>query len=171
MLTVSHEAYLFLSTRSLFYIQLTRKYTLNNPTITEACSILIARRYTSGQMDTHSSNASSQLPPSMVSTSKPESEERVKKPQQQQQYFNEETRARLERLRQFQFHPTNIPDSPDFGTNQYISINEELKQQLKSVVSQFHAPIRYAFAYGSGVFRQNGYDTKVTSFQQDDTHL
>ncbi|CDS03294.1 hypothetical protein LRAMOSA00696 [Lichtheimia ramosa] len=111
-------------------------------------------------MDTHSSNASSPLPPSMVSASKPESEERVKKPQQQQQYFNEETRARLERLRQFQFHPTNIPDSPDFGTNQYISINEELKQQLKSVVSQFHAPIRYAFAYGSGVFRQNGYDTK-----------
>ena len=122
---------------------------------------MIARRYTSGQMDTHSSNSSSQLPPSMVSASKPDSEERVKKPQQQQQYFNEETRARLERLRQFQFHPTNIPDSPDFGTNQYISINEELKQQLKSVVSQFHAPIRYAFAYGSGVFHQNGYDTKV----------
>lgn len=73
--------------------------------------------------------------------------------------FTEETRRRLERLRQFQFHPTNIPDSPDFGTNQYISIDEELKQQLKSIVSRFNAPIRYAFAYGSGVFRQSGYDT------------
>lgn len=64
-------------------------------------------------------------------------------------------------MRQLHFHPTNIPDSPDFGTNQYININEELKQQLKGIVSQFHAPIRYAFAYGSGVFKQKGYDTQV----------
>lgn len=75
--------------------------------------------------------------------------------------FTDETRMKLERLRQHHFHPSNIPDSPDFGTNQYININEELKQQLKGVVSQFHAPIRYAVAYGSGVFRQTGYDDKV----------
>ncbi|KAG0749798.1 hypothetical protein G6F26_006461 [Rhizopus arrhizus] len=74
--------------------------------------------------------------------------------------FPEETRAKLERLRQHHFHPSNIPDSPDFGTNQYMNINEELKQQLKAVVSQFHAPVRYAVAYGSGVFRQSGYDEK-----------
>ncbi|KAI8375356.1 mitochondrial matrix Mmp37-domain-containing protein [Choanephora cucurbitarum] len=74
--------------------------------------------------------------------------------------FSDETRVRLERLRQYQFHPTNIPDSPDFGTNQYISINEELKRQLKAVVSTFNAPVRYAVAYGSGVFRQAGYDEK-----------
>ncbi|KAG1474429.1 hypothetical protein G6F56_000362 [Rhizopus delemar] len=74
--------------------------------------------------------------------------------------FPEETRTKLERLREHHFHPSNIPDSPDFGTNQYININEELKQQLKQVVSTFHAPVRYAVAYGSGVFRQSGYDDK-----------
>jgi translocator assembly and maintenance protein 41 len=74
--------------------------------------------------------------------------------------FSDETRTRLERLRQHHFHPTNIPDSPDFGTNQYMNINEELKQQLKDVVSQFNAPVRYAVAYGSGVFHQSGYDEK-----------
>lgn len=30
---------------------------------------------------------------------------------------------------------------------------------LESIVAQFHAPIRYAFAYGSGVFEQDGYTT------------
>jgi translocator assembly and maintenance protein 41 len=79
----------------------------------------------------------------------------------QDQLFNDETRIHLERLRQHHFHATNLPDSPDFGTNQYLNINEELRQQLKDIVAQFNAPIRYAFAYGSGVFRQNGYDEKV----------
>jgi translocator assembly and maintenance protein 41 len=75
--------------------------------------------------------------------------------------FSDETRVKLERLRQHHFHSTNLPDSPDFGTNQHMSINEDLKQELKNVVSQFHAPVRYAFAYGSGVFQQSGYDLKV----------
>lgn len=97
------------------------------------------------------------LPPSMQ---KKTAQETTPIKQQPKELFSDETRTRLERLRQHHFHPTNIPDSPDFGTNQYMNINEELKQQLKDVVSQFNAPVRYAVAYGSGVFRQSGYDEK-----------
>ncbi|KAJ6256282.1 hypothetical protein Dda_8779 [Drechslerella dactyloides] len=41
-----------------------------------------------------------------------------------------------------------------FGANQYMHINEELRQSLRQLLWQFKAPIRYAFAYGSGVFSQ-----------------
>ncbi|KAG0178650.1 Mitochondrial translocator assembly and maintenance protein 41 [Apophysomyces sp. BC1021] len=74
--------------------------------------------------------------------------------------FSEETQRRLARLREHRFNPTNMPDSPDFGTNQYINIDKELKEQLKRILAQFNAPIRYAFAYGSGVFRQAGYQNQ-----------
>lgn len=55
---------------------------------------------------------------------------------------------------------------PKFGDNQHIDIDEAMWQQLKSVVDTIHhkAPIRYAFAYGSGVFAQKGYDEKVSYF-------
>ena len=43
----------------------------------------------------------------------------------------------------------------EFGYNQYIKINEDLKQELKQVLWQFNAPIMYAIAYGSGVFPQS----------------
>ncbi|KAL1306182.1 hypothetical protein AAFC00_004284 [Neodothiora populina] len=42
-----------------------------------------------------------------------------------------------------------------FGTNQHIKINEDFKEALRNVLWQFRAPIRYAFAYGSGVFSQS----------------
>ncbi|KAF2864287.1 mitochondrial matrix Mmp37 [Piedraia hortae CBS 480.64] len=41
-----------------------------------------------------------------------------------------------------------------FGYNQHIRINEDFKEALRSILWQFRAPIRYAFAYGSGVFGQ-----------------
>lgn len=41
-----------------------------------------------------------------------------------------------------------------FGTNQHIRINEDFKESLRQVLWKFRAPIRYAFAYGSGVFGQ-----------------
>lgn len=31
---------------------------------------------------------------------------------------------------------------------------------LESIVADFNAPIRYAFAYGSGVFEQDGYESE-----------
>lgn len=42
-----------------------------------------------------------------------------------------------------------------FGTNQHIRINEDFKEALRQILWQFRAPIRYAFAYGSGVFPQS----------------
>jgi translocator assembly and maintenance protein 41 len=42
----------------------------------------------------------------------------------------------------------------DFGRNQHIDIDDELREHLRATLWKFHAPIRYAFAYGSGVFSQ-----------------
>nr|POE62880.1 phosphatidate cytidylyltransferase, mitochondrial [Quercus suber] len=41
-----------------------------------------------------------------------------------------------------------------FGHNQFIQINAEFKETLRQILWQFRAPIRYALAYGSGVFGQ-----------------
>lgn len=114
----------------------------------------------------YTSNSELPLPPSMQKKTAQETE-----PLKNNELFSDETRTRLERLRQHRFHPTNIPDSPDFGTNQYMNINEELKQQLKDVVSQFNAPVRYAVAYGSGVFHQSGYDEKVNTNTNTASHV
>ena len=46
--------------------------------------------------------------------------------------------------------------SKDFGVNQHMVINQEFKEALRQILWQFRAPIRYAFAYGSGVFPQTG---------------
>jgi mitochondrial translocator assembly and maintenance protein 41 len=46
--------------------------------------------------------------------------------------------------------------SQNFGVNQHIIINEEFKEALRQILWKFRAPIRYAFAYGSGVFPQGG---------------
>ncbi|PFH54071.1 hypothetical protein AMATHDRAFT_136079 [Amanita thiersii Skay4041] len=60
---------------------------------------------------------------------------------------------------------TNPPLSklpPKFGQNQLLPVSNSTWALLESIVSQFNAPIRYAFAYGSGVFEQDGYDLKKT---------
>lgn len=44
----------------------------------------------------------------------------------------------------------------NFGVNQHMIINEEFKEALRQILWKFKAPIRYAFAYGSGVFTQRG---------------
>ncbi|KAH8553362.1 mitochondrial matrix Mmp37-domain-containing protein [Umbelopsis sp. PMI_123] len=72
----------------------------------------------------------------------------------------ESSREKPNFFQRYKFNPSNIPDSPEFGTNQYINIDEEVKQRLKNVLNTFNAPIRYSFAYGSGVFQQKGYDSK-----------
>lgn len=38
-----------------------------------------------------------------------------------------------------------------------IKVPEQIQRDLEDVMSSFKAPIRYAFAYGSGVFQQKGY--------------
>ena len=45
--------------------------------------------------------------------------------------------------------------SYNFGVNQHMVINNQFKEALRQILWQFRAPIRYAFAYGSGVFPQN----------------
>ncbi|EEH44553.1 uncharacterized protein PADG_00842 [Paracoccidioides brasiliensis Pb18] len=45
--------------------------------------------------------------------------------------------------------------SKNFGVNQHMIIDEEFKEALRQILWQFKAPIRYAFAYGSGVFPQS----------------
>ncbi|KAI9706139.1 MAG: Mitochondrial translocator assembly and maintenance protein 41 [Candelina mexicana] len=49
---------------------------------------------------------------------------------------------------------SQLPHS-NFGVNQHMVINDEFKEALRQILWQFRAPIRYAFAYGSGVFPQN----------------
>ena len=46
---------------------------------------------------------------------------------------------------------------PTFGRNQILPVADSTRALLESIVHEFHAPIRYAFAYGSGVFEQDGY--------------
>ncbi|KAI9809228.1 MAG: hypothetical protein M1825_002519 [Sarcosagium campestre] len=47
-----------------------------------------------------------------------------------------------------------------FGVNQHMLINEDFKEALRQILWQFRAPIRYAFAYGSGVFAQGATGSK-----------
>ncbi|BDD57173.1 Mitochondrial translocator assembly and maintenance protein 41 [Monascus purpureus] len=52
--------------------------------------------------------------------------------------------------------------SKDFGVNQHMLINHEFREELRRILWQFRAPIRYAFAYGSGVFPQAGASSSST---------
>ncbi|KAL1621286.1 Mitochondrial translocator assembly and maintenance protein 41 [Neofusicoccum ribis] len=50
---------------------------------------------------------------------------------------------------------TELPTGRDFGLNQHmIDMNRDFSDALRQIIWQFRAPIRYAFAYGSGVFPQ-----------------
>ncbi|KAH7915846.1 Mmp37-domain-containing protein [Hygrophoropsis aurantiaca] len=46
---------------------------------------------------------------------------------------------------------------PTFGRNQLLPVSNSTRALLEEIVASFDAPIRYAFAYGSGVFEQSGY--------------
>ncbi|KAK7706528.1 Mitochondrial translocator assembly and maintenance protein 41 [Botryosphaeria dothidea] len=50
-----------------------------------------------------------------------------------------------------------LPTGRDFGLNQHmVDMNRDFTDALRQIIWQFRAPIRYAFAYGSGVFPQSG---------------
>ncbi|KAI1334456.1 mitochondrial matrix Mmp37-domain-containing protein [Xylariaceae sp. FL0016] len=49
---------------------------------------------------------------------------------------------------------TELPYA-NFGVNQHMIIDREFKECLRQLLWRFRAPIRYAFAYGSGVFPQS----------------
>ncbi|KAK7543084.1 mitochondrial matrix Mmp37-domain-containing protein [Phyllosticta citricarpa] len=51
---------------------------------------------------------------------------------------------------------SELPSGRDFGLNQHmVEMNRDFTEALRQVLWQFRAPIRYAFAYGSGVFPQS----------------
>ena len=52
---------------------------------------------------------------------------------------------------------------PRFGRNQLLPVSSSTRALLESIVDRFDAPIRYAFAYGSGVFEQDGYAASSTT--------
>ncbi|KAL8709420.1 MAG: hypothetical protein Q9220_005803 [cf. Caloplaca sp. 1 TL-2023] len=54
---------------------------------------------------------------------------------------------------------SQLPSST-FGHNQHMIINADFKEALRQILWQFRAPIRYAFAYGSGVFPQTASGSK-----------
>ncbi|KAM7219020.1 Mitochondrial matrix Mmp37 domain containing protein [Rhypophila decipiens] len=54
----------------------------------------------------------------------------------------------------------------NFGVNQHIPFNAEFKEVLKQVPWAFRAPIRYAFAYGSGVFPQSKSSGRVPTDEE-----
>ncbi|KAI0830968.1 mitochondrial matrix Mmp37 [Hypoxylon sp. FL0890] len=55
------------------------------------------------------------------------------------------------------FHIEKFTELPyqNFGVNQHMIIDREFKEVLRQLLWRFRAPIRYAFAYGSGVFPQS----------------
>ncbi|TPX59224.1 phosphatidate cytidylyltransferase [Powellomyces hirtus] len=53
---------------------------------------------------------------------------------------------------------TTIPATTSgLGKHLDSAAQTELDARLEAVVGEFHAPVRFAIAYGSGVFRQKGY--------------
>lgn len=61
---------------------------------------------------------------------------------------------------------TSVAELPSrFGKNQIIAVPDAVRRDLEDVVSSFKAPVRFAFAYGSGVFRQKGYTNEVSRQQ------
>jgi translocator assembly and maintenance protein 41 len=64
-------------------------------------------------------------------------------------------------IEQWEYNPDlkveSFKDLPhaNFGVNQHIPFDADFKEVLKAIPWQFRAPIRYAFAYGSGVFPQS----------------
>ncbi|CAG8677308.1 2929_t:CDS:2 [Cetraspora pellucida] len=83
--------------------------------------------------------------PKAVSLARPTSPESAKStPYDSSQHQNKEENS--------------FPLSPNFGKNQHLPIDDEFKESLKKILFNFNAPIRYSFAYGSGVFPQKGYE-------------
>lgn len=59
------------------------------------------------------------------------------------------------------FDPTAYNSLPrDFGANQHMHVDDAVKERLRSMLWEFRAHIRYAVAYGSGVFSQGTYSGK-----------
>ncbi|KAI1330881.1 mitochondrial matrix Mmp37 [Xylariaceae sp. FL0255] len=58
----------------------------------------------------------------------------------------------------------------NFGVNQHMIIDREFKEVLRQLLWKFRAPIRYAFAYGSGVFPQSSHGGAATEAEVKAVH-
>ena len=65
------------------------------------------------------------------------------------------TPSRLSTHQRHSLRITRLP--PTFGRNQFLPVADSTRALLENIVAKFNSPIRYAFAYGSGVFEQDGY--------------
>ncbi|KAJ1800914.1 Mitochondrial translocator assembly and maintenance protein 41, partial [Coemansia sp. RSA 2399] len=50
-----------------------------------------------------------------------------------------------------------LTDTEELKLEEMLVAQKEIREQLSGVLGHFGAPIRYAFAYGSGVYKQAGY--------------
>jgi len=66
-----------------------------------------------------------------------------------------DTSSRLSAHQRHSLRITRLP--PTFGRNQLLPVADSTRALLENIVAKFSSPIRYAFAYGSGVFEQDGY--------------
>lgn len=107
-----------------------------------------ARRtpYIARSLTTDSTTAQQTIPPPL-----PLSKQETSKPRQSRLH----PRPRAATPNHHQALPT-LP--PTFGRNQVLTVPDSTRALLEDIVRSFEAPIRYAFAYGSGVFEQAGYE-------------
>ncbi|KAK9459747.1 mitochondrial matrix Mmp37-domain-containing protein [Lipomyces oligophaga] len=117
-------------------------------------SRVLNRRYLSDNLKTPLSTSSS-IPPQFGSTGKDSESARVAGVYNN---FLESSADSNERLFREITKFSHLPEQ--FGANQHILIDDELRERLRSTLWMFKAPIRYAFAYGSGVFSQGQSYTK-----------
>lgn len=77
------------------------------------------------------------------------------KPQRKPKLSLQELNSYLEHNIGSYNHISSFSDLPlEFGYNQHISIDNEIRERLRALLWKFNAPIKYAFTYGSGVFSQ-----------------
>lgn len=118
------------------------------------------------QQDASSSKAEPQISTSALEEA---AAERVKDPsksvsslQRQRAHFSQPLGRRAE------VPAVHLPRR--FGRNQEVAVADETRKLLEQIVSRFRN-VRWAVAYGSGVFGQDGYDPNAVSlhgqFRQD----
>lgn len=120
------------------------------------------RTYASAQEDRSRASESSASPPSTSSSSSHSSHDGTATPSsssdaQTSSSSGSSSQGRYDWEENPDLSISKFSELPgkNFGVNQHMIINEEFKEALRQILWQFKAPIRYAFAYGSGVFPQS----------------
>ena len=110
----------------------------------------------SGSTDSDASTSTSQTSPISGSSSSPSSSGPTPNPSQKSSKRPSDLPPDWDENPDYSVQAFKDLPSTNFGVNQHILINDEFKEALRQILWKFRAPIRYAFAYGSGVFPQTG---------------